>query len=123
MISEEHLTVGVYARQRLLADEEIQSLVGEKIYPSIAKDNTEGTFIVYERDSYNVETSKMGIYLEEAQIGYEVVSDDYDEGVQAALAICRVLQGKHGGFNFELILAREFYEENKFRQILVFKIT
>lgn len=122
MISEEHLTVGVYARQKLIADEEIQSLVGEKIYPSIAKDGTDGTFIVYERDSYNIETSKMGIYLEEAQIGYEVVSDDYDTGVATALAICRVLQGKHGGFTFELILAREFYDEKKFRQILVFKI-
>lgn len=123
MISEEHITVGIYARQRLIADEELHSIVGEKIFPSIAKDDTDGTFIVYERDSYNVETTKMGIYLEEAQIGYEVVSDDYDTGVQVALAICRVLQGKHGGFKFELILAREFYEEKKFRQILVFKIT
>lgn len=123
MISEEHITVGIYARQRLVADEELHSIVGEKIFPSIAKDHTDGTFIVYERDSYNIETTKMGIYLEEAQIGYEVISDDYDKGVQAALAICRVLQGKHGGFDFELILAREFYEEKKFRQILVFKIT
>lgn len=122
MISEEYLTVGVYARQRLLADASIQALVGQKIYPSVAKESTPGTFIVYERDSYNVETSKMGIYLEEAQIGYEVVSDDYDEGAAAALAVCRVLQGKHGGFSFKIVLAREFYEEKKFRQILVFKI-
>lgn len=122
MISEENITVGIYARQRLLADEEIQSLVGDKIFPSIAREGTDGTFIVYERDSYHIETSKMGIYLEEAQLGYEVISDDYDTGVAAALAICRVLQGKHGGFTFELILAREFYDEKKFRQILVFKI-
>ena len=90
MISEEHLTVGVYARQRLLADEECNLLVGDKIYPSIAKDNTEGTFIVYERDSYNVETTKTESIWKKAQIGYEVVTDDYDTGVATALAFASI---------------------------------
>jgi len=122
MISAEKFTIGIYARQRLLADSEIASLVGDKIYPSVAPKETVDPFIVYERDSYNVETTKFGIYLEEAQVGYEIVSSDYDTGLQIALAVRRVLQGEHGGFNFEIILSREFYEEQKYRQIIIFKI-
>lgn len=122
MISDGLLTVGIYARQRLLADPEVRSLVGDRIYPSVAPEGTEGAFIVYERDSYNELHSKMGVYMEEAQLGYEIVSADYDTGLQLMLALHRVLKGKHENYTFQTILSREFYEEKKHRQILVFKI-
>ena len=123
MISEEKLTIGIYTRTKLLADAEIASLLGTKVYPSVAPEGTLSPFIVYERDSYDTSSSKMGVFREESEIVFEVVTDDYDIGLEIALAMRRVLQGKHGGFTFEIMFSREYYMEKKFRQLLQFKIS
>ena len=123
MISEEKLTIGIYTRTRLLADAEISSLLGTKVFPSIAPEGTPSPFVIYERDSYGTDSTKMGVFREEAEIVFEVVADDYDTGLDIALAMRRILQGKHGGFTFELLFSREYYMEKKFRQLLQFKIS
>ena len=122
MLSLEKLTISIYARGLLLADEEIQALVGDKIFPSIAPTDTPSPFVVYERDAYSTYDTKFGIYREEAKVVFEVVTDDYDEGLQIAVAIHRVLQGKHGEFDFQIVDSAEFHREGKFRQLLDFKI-
>ena len=121
-ISVEKLTIGIYARNRLLADQTISRLVGQRIYPSVAPDKAESPFIVYERDSYLTERNKMGVHLEMAEIVYEVVSDDYDTGLEILLAIRETLQGAHNGFTFDLVNSVEFYKEQKYRQQLLFTI-
>ena len=123
MISEEKLTIGIYTRAKLLADAEIASLLGTKVYPSVAPEDTLSPIIVYERDSYDTSSTKMGVFREESEIVFEVVTDDYDTGLEIALAMRRVLQGKHGGFTFEIMFSREYYMEKKFRQLLQFKIS
>ena len=123
MISEEKLTIGIYTRAKLLADAEIASLLGTKVYPSVAPEGTLSPLIVYERDSYDTSSTKMGVFREESEIVFEVVTDDYDTGLEIALAMRRVLQGKHGGFTFEIMFSREYYMEKKFRQLLQFKIS
>lgn len=123
MISQEKLTIGIYTRTRLLADPEMAGLVGVKIFPSVAPEGTPSPFIIYERDSYDTSSTKMGVFREEAELVFEVVTDDYDTGLQIALAMQRILQGKHGGFTFELMFSREYYLEQKFRQLLQFKIS
>lgn len=123
MISEEKLTIGTYTRAKLLADAEITRLLGTKIYPSVAPEGTPSPFIIYERDSYDTSSTKMGVYREESEIVFEVVTDDYDIGMEIVLAMRRVLQGKHGGFTFEIMFSREYYMEKKFRQLLQFKIS
>ena len=75
------------------------------------------------RDSYDTSSTKMGVFREESEIVFEVVTDDYDTGLEIALAMRRVLQGKHGGFTFEIMFSREYYMEKKFRQLLQFKIS
>ena len=65
MISEEKLTIGIYTRTKLLADAEIASLLGTKVYPSVAPEGTLSPFIVYERDSYDTSSTKMGVFREE----------------------------------------------------------
>ena len=122
MLSTEKLTVGNYARTYLLGIPAIKSIVGNRIYPGIAPEGTKGAFVVYERDSYEVETSKFGIYKQEAKIVYEIVSDTYDEGQALAVLILENLQGRHDGLQFDVIDSSEYYEEKKYRQILLFKI-
>lgn len=121
-ISKEKLTVGLYARVRLIENETISRLVKQRIYPSVAPKDSPSPFIVYERDSYMTESNKMSVHMEMAEIVYEVVSDDYDTGLEVALAIRETLQGRHGGFTFDLIGSVEFYKEEKFRQQLLFTI-
>lgn len=122
MLSTEKLTVCSYARTYLLTIPAIAAIVGERIYPGIAPEGTTGTFVVYERDSYEVDTSKFGIYKQEANIAYQIVSDTYDEGQALAVLILENLQGRHDGLQFDVIDSSEYYEEKKYRQILLFKI-
>ena len=122
MLSTEKLTVGSYARTYLLTIPAIAAIVGNRIYPGIAPEGTTGTFVVYERDSYEVLNSKMGIYLQEANIAYEVVSDTYDEGQTLAVLILENLQGRHNNLKFQVVDSAEYYTEKKYRQVLLFKI-
>lgn len=123
MLSTEKFTVATYARQFLLSIPDVTAIVGNRIYPSVAKEGTIGTFITYERDSYEVLNTKMGIYLQEAAIAFEVVSDGYDEAQALAVLLLEKLQGRHNDLQFDVVDSAEYYKENKYRQILIFKIT
>jgi len=123
MLSLEKLTISTIARAILLQDSEIVSLVGTKIFPSVAPPDTPSPFVVYERDAYEKEGVKMGIVREIAVVTYEIVSDDYDTGLQIAVAMHRVLQGDHNDLTFEIVNSAERYAEGKFRQLIDFKIT
>lgn len=123
MLSLEKLTISTIARAILLQDSEIVSLVGTKIFPSVAPPDTPSPFVVYERDAYDTEEVKMGIVREIAVVTYEIVSDDYDTGLQIAVAMHRVLQGDHNDLTFEIVNSAERYAEGKFRQLIDFKIT
>lgn len=123
MLSTEKFTVGSYAREYLLGIKAISDLVGTRIYPGIAPEDTVGMFVTYERDSYELFNSKMGIYMQEANIAYEVVSDTYDEGQALAVLILENLQGRHGDMKFEVVDSAEYYKEKKYRQVILFKIS
>lgn len=123
MLSTEKFTVGTYAREYLLGIKAISDLVGTRIYPGIAPEDTVGMFVTYERDSYELFNSKMGIYMQEANIAYEVVSDTYDEGQALAVLILENLQGRHGDMKFEVVDSAEYYKEKKYRQVILFKIS
>ena len=123
MLSTEKLTVGSYARTYLLTIPAIAAIVGSRIYPGIAPVDTVGMFVTYERDSYELFNSKMGIYMQEANIAYVVVSDTYDEGQALAVLILENLQGRHGDMKFEVVDSAEYYKEKKYRQVILFKIS
>lgn len=123
MLSLEKLTIAITARNILLQDSEIQRLVGGKIFPSVAPTNTPSPHITYERDAYEVESVKMGAIREVARLTYVITSDDYDIGLEIAVAMHRVLQGNHGDETFEIIDSAERYSEGKYLQIIDFKIT
>jgi hypothetical protein len=123
MLSLEKLTISTIARAILLQDSEIVSLVGTKIFPSIAPADTPSPHIVYERDAYDTEDVKFGVVREIAKVTYVIVSDDYDTGLQIAVAMHRVLQGDHDDLTFEIVDSAERHEDGKFLQIIDFKIT
>ena len=108
----------------MLADAEIASLLGTKVYPSVAPEGTLSPFIVFMNEIRMIPAVPKWAFSEKNQKSYlKVVTDDYDTGLEIALAMRRVLQGKHGGFTFEIMFSREYYMEKKFRQLLQFKIS
>lgn len=46
----------------MLQDKNIKKMVGHKIFPLQAPLNTEGDFILYQRDGYATSNTKMGFF-------------------------------------------------------------
>lgn len=88
-------TVCTLLREMLLEDATIQELVGNKIYPIIAPENTQGNYIVYVRDEYSINRTKMNIYEQNCIVYISCVSDDYDVSQQMADAVFQALDNRY----------------------------
>lgn len=82
-------------RQMLLADETIKSLVGNKIYPIVAPEKTQGNYIVYQRDEYSIDRTKMGIATQKCVVYISCVSSSYDTAQEMAVAVFNLLDGEY----------------------------
>ena len=122
-------TVGDAVREILVNNESVYDAVGENIYPIVAPEGTVDPFIVYYRDKYRRETSKMGIVEDECNVVITILSADYDEGANIAGLVDSVLFGKHTNdetgctFDFELVDGTEGFEDNKYYQQMVYRIS
>ncbi len=118
--------VGGVVRDLLVADENLYDVVGEAIFPIVAPEGTVDPFIVYYRDKYHRENSKMGITEDECHIVISIVDSDYDRGADIAQMVDAILNGIHAvedcSFTFTLYDATEGYEDNKYYQQLVYTI-
>lgn len=117
-----------YIRERLLASEEMQKLVGEHIYPVFAPD-TDGDFVILTRSSYKARETKFSILEYTTSVIIEVYSDDYARGLDIAEAVDRQLTkiheeeyGKAGGVSITIQDSGETLHEGKFVQILEYAI-
>lgn len=111
-------------RNILLDDKSIQQLVERKIYPLVAPKDTTGDFVVYKRDKYSRDSTKMGISQEASDVIYSVVSSNYNNSVAIAGAIKEALHGKFPSHHFEAYFedSEEDFVDGKFIQLLLFKI-
>jgi hypothetical protein len=110
----------------LFDNENIRAMVGEHIYPVVAPENTFGDFIIYFRQSYHKELSKMGIYQDIVKMAVVVVSENYDRSVELAELIDSTLTGtfKSDDCSMDILLedSTETFEDNKYIQTLVFVV-
>ena len=110
-------------RQILLADERLSKLIGSKIFPLIAPEDTEGDIVLYTRDEYSVINTKMGITTQVCKVYINVVSSDYDRGQDIAELIFGILQGDYSdGMKIQLVDSTEDYADKKYIQVLLFSI-
>ena len=114
--------IGTNIRQWLLASTSITEKVGDRIYPIVAPMDTTGTFIVYQRDEYSKEYTKYGVYSEVCKVYITVISESYDESQEIAELIDTELEGSRDGYQIKLIDSTEEAVENKYIQVLLFKI-
>lgn len=111
-------------RSLLIADNGINALVKDQVFPVVAPKNTKGDFIIYQRDRYSKEYTKMGIYGEECQVYISAISESYERSQELAYLINEVLEGMHIDLNIEvkLIDSTEDFEDGKYMQVLLFDI-
>lgn len=116
-------------RERLLADEKIKELVDSRVYPVIAPEGTEGSYIVYVRDEYSIDRTKTGIAFHNCIVFISCVSSSYDESQKIADAVFQALDGKYKintkaqNINaIEMIDSTEDYDGDVYIQTLSFSI-
>lgn len=109
----------------LLASASIKDVIGLKIYPIVAPDGTDGDFIVYQRDGYRQEYSKMGVARQIPIVYVSVISDNYDRSNKIASLIYSELEGsfKNPTMTIHLEDSTEDYVDNKYVQVLQFSIS
>lgn len=81
-------------REMLLKDESIKEKVQDKIFPIEAPEDTEGSYITYQRDEYSIDRTKQGIWDQECIVYIYIVSPDYDESNEIADLVFKVLDNK-----------------------------
>lgn len=120
--------VGNDIRELLLADDSIIESVGQNIFPVIAPVDTIGDFILYKREKYSKGWTKMGVVEDDCQISITVVSDNYDNATSIASMIDNCLTGQHYikdntvRVNIDLVDSTEDFEDNKYFEVLLFRI-
>ena len=123
--------IGNDIRRILLSDDEFKKLVGNNIFPLVAPEPKSGqkdlgTFVVYAREKYSRELSKMAVLEDKCLVSVSVISDDYDEAVNIAEAIDYALFGSHktdcGEFDFNLYDSNETYQDDKYIETLIYEI-
>lgn len=107
----------------LSASQTIQNLVGDKIYPLINTDETDGDFIAYQRAGYQRLDTNMAT-ASKATFFMTVVSATYDRSLEIAEAVYNTLEGDHSeyGLRIKLVDYEEDYIDKKFVQILKFTL-
>ena len=122
--------VGIDIREILLSDNNISELTGNDVYPLVAPENTEGSFILYRRVKYQREYGKMGLQNDVARVELLAIADSYEESVALASLVDNCLTGAHtnteNGISYSLTFtlydSEEGFEDNKYVQTLIFEV-
>ena len=122
-----------WVRTQLLSSEDLRVLVGEKIFPLIAPEGTEGDFITVTRTAYGREYDKTGDAHSITTVTVLCVSDDYDRSLQLAEFVDAVLDGGRNGdigkifgsssTSATLDTSEEYFLDGKIVQSLTFAIS
>lgn len=111
-------------RTLLLEDDRITKLISDKIFPLVAAENTEGDFIIYQRDEYSREYDKMSITSQKCRVFFNAVSDKYIISQEIAYLIDDILSGywEDHELNIKLVDSKEEFEAGKYIQVSLFEI-
>ena len=111
-------------REILLSKPEIASMVGSKIFPIVAPKDTAGDFIIYQRDGYSKDSTKMGIYKQVPAVYINAISDNYDRSQELADLIYNSLEGTFSdpSMTIKLIDSTEDFEDGKYIQVMLFEV-
>ena len=119
--------IGNEVRSMLLSNSGITAQVKNNIYPLVAPENVVGDFIIYQRDKYSKQATKMGVYEDDCQLVVVAVAESYDDALNLAELIDNTLTGRHINddgikISIDLVDSTEAFEDLKYIETLLFKI-
>ena len=119
--------IGTSIRKLLIENAAVKEFVGEQIFPLVAPQETKGDLIVYYRDEYSKDYTKMGVYNDNCKVYVVIVSEDYDRSQEIAEAVnealeCTFFQNTDNQIQIRLSDSTEDYADNKYIQVLLFEI-
>ena len=109
------ITTGKTINDLLKASTALTALVGSKIYPLVAPENTPSPFVLYERSFVNQKT-KDGQAGSDSTITITVISDNYTETISISTAIHEALKAEAN-----LLSGNEAYDAGAYIQTLIFQ--
>lgn len=122
------LLIGKAISATLDSSQELKELVGSKIFPIIADNDTSFPFVVYKRTSLNsINLTKDGCTEDSVSYEFTIVSTKYNESVDIANEIRKVMERPKivhplmTLYNNRLIQSTEEYSDNCFIQKLIFQ--
>lgn len=124
-VSEHKIKIAQVIRGLLLQNNDVVTLIDDKIVPVIASEDTEGDFVTYKRFSYSQAfQTKMGLTSEKCQILIEAISEDYDRALEIGYIISNYLVGDWDDPDMRISIedSDEDYKDKKFYQIFLFNV-
>lgn len=94
--------------------------LGIGAFPVIAPKGTDGTIVVYAREGATEPQNYMGGRACVLQVN--VVSEEYDEGVDTAEVVYNALMDTGNDFACELVDLTEAFNDNKYYQAMAFGV-
>lgn len=111
----------------LIDNEYINNVVGDRIFPIIAENDTDFPFITYSRTNIYVSSrSKDGVYSDNVNFNIVVCSDSYQEACEIANKVRECFEGKMISNNelnikrIELSSINENWNENTYVENMIF---
>lgn len=111
-------------RSILLQSDVIKNFVGDRLFPVIAPEDTDGDIIVYWRDEARQDYTKWGVANRSVVIRIAAVSESYERSVALASNVYDAISGGFYDLGITLSLedALEDFDKGKFIQLLDFSI-
>ena len=119
-----HYEASTAIREILLADPSVVEVLGDKIFPLIADEGTDGDYVTLQRDGFVQGVTKMGIARRYPYVYVCVVSTDSQRSQDIAKLISEVVEGEFADPNMEIRLEddTEEYEAGKYIQVMKFLV-
>ena len=107
----------------LVNDEVLKGLVGEKIYPLVAEEETTFPFIIFRRNSIQTEYTKDGRVNDTVEISITAVANDYVTTVNILERVRELIEYNRSLFiSAKLTNVSEDYIDNAYIQEIIFSI-
>ncbi|MCD8134470.1 MAG: DUF3168 domain-containing protein [Parabacteroides gordonii] len=121
--AENKFKIASVIRDLLLQDDSVKELVAYKIYPLYAPEKTVGDFVLFKRDEYSIDRTKMGVSGARYRIFVNAISEDYDRSQEIAERVYKALDEDYSdGMKIKLIDSTEDTIDKKYIQVLLFSI-
>ncbi len=124
------IQIGKIITSLLKANTSLVALVGNRIFPLVAKEGTTFPFVVYRRTSVSPQYCKDGRASETASVDIVVASNTYTSSIEVADLVREALDCKAAVYqervtvrNIEMVTAQEDYLDETYIQTLNFNFT